>query len=234
VAVATHIPSSFGPCRLVLGQRIERKAGNWNEKSNRELGSRTGADVVGSEGRRTRRRRCARGRIGCRSARADRSRGWRSGGLYGRAVDFTFMGPAPIERTAPGPEIRDPGRSCSCRRRSTCAQSVCAQRSSSSRSGRPSTAVHHQHGFHCAAGPATRVSRFDIDGAIRARGFGPAPLFQARAARGFESHFPPCPTVAETVAFEFESAESAEKSRRLTGHPFRHHIENTGFYASTL
>jgi hypothetical protein len=133
--------------------------GNSNEKGNRELGSRSSADVVGSEGRGTRRRRCAGGRIGCHSAGADRSRGWRSGGLYGRPVDFTFLGPAPLERIAPGAESREPGRSCPCRRQSACTQSVSAQRSSSSSSGCPSAAVRHHHGFHCAAGPATGMSR---------------------------------------------------------------------------
>ena len=134
--------------------------GNSNEEDDRERGSRSHADVVGRDGRGTRRRRCAGGRIGCCSARADRSSGWRSGGLYGRPVDFTFMGPPSLERTAPGAESREPGRSCPCRRQSTCAQSVCAQRSSSSSGGRPSTAVRHHHGFHRAAGSAAGVSRY--------------------------------------------------------------------------
>jgi hypothetical protein len=107
---------------------------------------------------RTRRRRRVGGRIRCGGARADRGRRRCSGGLFGRSVDFTFMGPAPLERTASGAESREPGRPCPCRRQSTCAQSVCAHRSSSSSSGCPSTAVRHHHGFHRAAGPATRVS----------------------------------------------------------------------------
>jgi len=160
VAATTHAKSSFGRCLVVLGQLIARTRGNWSEKDNRELRSRSSADVVGSEGRGTRRRRCAGRRIGCRSVRADRSRGWRGGGLHGRTVDFAFMGPAPLECTAPGAESREPGRSCSRRRQSTCAQSVYAQRSGSSSSGRPSTAVRYHHGFHRAAGPAAGVSRY--------------------------------------------------------------------------
>ena len=54
-------------------------------------------------------------------------------------------------RRAANPDAHVPGG-----RQSTCAQSVCAQRSSGSSSGRPSAAVHH-HGFHSAASPATRV-----------------------------------------------------------------------------
>jgi len=136
------------------------RAGSWNEKDNRERGSRSCADVVGREGRGTGRRRRAGGRIGRRRARADRSSGWRRSGLYSRTVDFAFMGPAPLERAAPGAESREPGRACPCRRQSTRTQSVRTQRSSSSSSGRASRAVHHHHGFHRAAGPATGVSGY--------------------------------------------------------------------------
>jgi hypothetical protein len=136
------------------------KSGSWNEKDNRERGSLSCADVVGREGRGTRRRRRAGGRIGRRSPRTDRSSGWRCSGLYGRPVDFTFMGPAPLERAAPGAESREPGRACPCRRRPTCAQSVGTKRSSSSSSARASTAFRHDHGFHRAAGPTTGVIRY--------------------------------------------------------------------------
>ena len=126
-----------------------------------ECGALSSADVFDSDGRGTCRRRCVGGLIGCRGARADRCRRRSCHRLYGRPVDFAFVGPEPLERAAPCAESRKPGRSCPCRRQSTRAQSVCAQRSSSSSSGRPSAAaVRHHHGFHRAAGPATGVSRY--------------------------------------------------------------------------
>ena len=158
----------MAPSRVILDQRSEppeldlfcaAKRGNSNEKDNRECGALSSADVFDSDGRGTCRRRCVGGRIGCRGARADRCRRRSCHRLYGRPVDFAFVGPEPLERAAPCAESRKPGRSCPFRRQSTRAQSVCAQRSSSSSSGRPSAAVRHHHGFHRAAGPATGVSR---------------------------------------------------------------------------
>jgi hypothetical protein len=160
----------LAPSRIILDQRSEppeldlfcaAKRGNSNEKDNRECGALSSADVFDSDGRGTCRRRCVGGLIGCRGARADRCRRRSYHRLYGRPVDFAFVGPEPLERAAPCAESRKPGRSCPCRRQSTRAQSVCAQRSSSSSSGRPSAAaVRHHHGFHRAAGPATGVSRY--------------------------------------------------------------------------
>jgi hypothetical protein len=151
---------------------LRRKAGNSNEKDNGECGALSSADVFGSDSPGTRRRRCAGGLIGCRGAWADWCRRRCCHRLYGRPVDFEFMGPKPFERAAPGAESREPGRSCPCKRPSACAQSVCAPRSSSSSSGCPSTAARHHHGLHRAAGPGTGVSRYHH----RARGFDPASL----------------------------------------------------------
>jgi hypothetical protein len=133
--------------------------GDSNEKHNRECGALSSADVFGSDGPGTRRRRGVGRRVGCRGARTDRCRSRCCHRLHGGPVDFAFMGPAPLERAAPGAESREPGSARPCRRQPTCAHSVCTQRSSSSASGCPSAAVHdHHHGFHRAAGPVARVS----------------------------------------------------------------------------
>jgi hypothetical protein len=150
------------------------KWGNSNEKDNRECGTFSSSDVFDSDGRGANRRRCVGGLIGCRCAWANRCRRRSFHRLDGRPVDFAFVGSEPLKRATLRAESRKPRRSCPSRRQSTCAQSVCAQRSSSSSSGRPSAAVRHHHGFHRAAGPATGVS---VE--IGARGFGPAPSSQA-------------------------------------------------------
>jgi hypothetical protein len=161
--------TSFGPSRVILDQLSEppeldlfcaAKRGNSNEKNNRKCGTLTSADVFDSDGRGTCRRRCVGGGIGCRGARADRCRRRSCHRLYGRPVDFAFVGREPLERAAPCAKSRKLGRSYPFRRQSTRVQSVCAQRSSSSSGGRPSAAVRHHHGFHRAAGPATGVSRY--------------------------------------------------------------------------
>ena len=139
---------------------VRQSGGTSNEKDNRECGALSSADVFCRDGTGTRRRRCAGGLIGCRGARADRCRRRCCHWLYGRPFDFEFMGYESLERTAPGAQSREPGNSCPSRRQSTCAQSVRAQRSGGSSSGRPSTAVRHHHGFHRAAGPVTGVSRY--------------------------------------------------------------------------
>ena len=134
------------------------KWGNSNEKGNCECGSFFGADVFDSDGRGADWRRCVGGLIGCRCAWANRCRRRSFHRLDGRPVDFAFVGPEPLKRTALCAESRKPGRSCSSKRQSTCAQSVCAQRSSSSSSGHPNAAVRHdRHGFHRAPDPATGV-----------------------------------------------------------------------------
>ena len=159
----------MAPSRIILDQRSEppeldlfcaAKRGNSNEKDNGGCSALSSADVFVSDGPGTRRRRCVGGLIGCRGARADWCRRRCCHRLYGGPVDFEFMGPKSLERAASGAESREPGRSCPCRRQSACAQSVCAQRSSRSSSGRPSTAVRHHHGFHRTAGPGTGVSRY--------------------------------------------------------------------------
>jgi len=136
------------------------KRGNSNEKDNRECGTFSGANVFDSDGRGTCRRRCVGCLIGCGGARANRCRRRSCHWLDGRPVDFAFVGPEPLKRTALSAESRKPGCSSSSKRRSTCARSVCAQRSSSSSSGRPRAAVRHYHGFHRAADPATGVSGY--------------------------------------------------------------------------
>jgi hypothetical protein len=136
-------------------------AGDSHEKDSRECGTFSGADVFDSDGPGTCRRRCVGGLIGCRGARAGWCRRRSCHRLDGRPVDFAFVGPEPLEPAALCAESGKPGRSCSSKRQSTCAQSVCAQRSSSSSSGRPRAAVpHHHHGFHRTAGPGTGVSRY--------------------------------------------------------------------------
>jgi hypothetical protein len=134
------------------------KWGNSNEKDNRECGTFSSSDVFDSDGRGADWRRCVGGLVGCRCAWADRCRRRSFHRLDGRPVDFAFVGPEPLKRATLRAESRKPRRSCPSRRQSTCAQSVCAQRSSSSSSGRPSAAVRHHHGFHRAAGPGTGVS----------------------------------------------------------------------------
>jgi hypothetical protein len=138
---------------------VRQSGGNSHEKDNRECGALSCADIFCSDGRGTCNRRRAWGGIGRSGARADRRRGWRVGRLYCWTIDCEFLGLETIEHHPAGTESRKPGRSCPCTRQSACAQSVCAQRSSSSSSGRPSAAVRHHHGFHRAAGPATGVSR---------------------------------------------------------------------------
>ena len=91
-----------------------QKAGNSNEKDNRECLSLTSVDVYGSDGQRPRGQLCIWGPL------EDRSCGSNAGGSYSQTVHCAFSRPETIKRHPAGTESYCGGTKFACERQSAC------------------------------------------------------------------------------------------------------------------